>query len=71
MEPYQRRVIDEKTELSFKVKRLEEYVQRPGFNLLDRHERADMMAQLRAMQEYSTILGRRINRFEVPDDVNI
>jgi len=63
MEPHQQRVIDEKKELDDKRERLSKFFTSPVFDGLDRSEQARLQRQKMAMDEYSFVLGQRIEHF--------
>jgi len=67
MQPYQQRVVDEKTELDGNIKRLGAFIESDIFAGLHECEQADMRIQLGQMQQYSDTLKRRINRFVTAD----
>jgi hypothetical protein len=65
MEPYQQRVIDEKTELDAKLEKLSAFIGDANrFNGLHGDERVRLTRQESVMTEYSRILGERIAFFE-------
>lgn len=64
MEDYKKRVIEEKKELDIKVSALQKFIESNAtFKTLNNYEQRDLRNQHGAMEEYSTILQRRINRF--------
>jgi hypothetical protein len=64
MEPYQQRVVDEKTELDAKREKLTAFIQNGDvFNYLPDDEQRRLERQDRCMTEYSNILGERIANF--------
>jgi len=63
LEAYQERVLQEKSELDEKRSKLEVFVHGDVCKNLPIMERSDLWDQLRAMKEYSLVLGRRIDRF--------
>lgn len=64
MQPYQLRVIQEKTELDIKIKALAAFTKQESFEAaVPMPEQRRMFRQLVAMQEYSQILGERIAAF--------
>jgi hypothetical protein len=66
MEPWQQRVVDEKAELDAKIERLRTfcYVNNRGFLSLFEEDRDLLRCQYEAMRQYSSILDRRIARFD-------
>ena len=61
---YQQRVIEEKRELDDRYYKLEAFIQKTiVFASLPQEEQSNMFAQLRAMGQYSEVLGKRIARF--------
>jgi hypothetical protein len=69
LQPHQQRVVNEKAELDEKILKLSAFINtfdKPysKFAALPEPERARMYAQLRAMVEYSAILGERIGAFD-------
>lgn len=65
MEDYQQKVINEKNDLDIKIKNLQNLVESDNFDIkiINNYDRFDLETQLRAMERYSRILKRRINRF--------
>lgn len=63
MEDYQKRVIEEKSDLDEKIKRLEEFVNADSFSELSSSEQGLIMVQHEAMHHYSGVLERRIELF--------
>ena len=63
MQPYQQRVVDEKSELDGKIEKLSAFIESDQFVRVDEEERDRMRQQLRTMQTYSGILGERIDAF--------
>lgn len=64
MSPYQKRVIDEKNDLDDKLEKLEQFIEtNAGFQDLAIFDQELLNLQCTHMQEYSQILGQRINRF--------
>ena len=62
--PHQQRVVDERTELEDKRRKLAEFIDaNPIFHTLTLPERGRLSRQLRAMNEYSMILQDRIYAF--------
>ena len=65
MEAYQKRVIEEKSDLDGKIKRLNAFINDLNkFNGLPGDERVRLTRQETAMREYSAILGERIAAFK-------
>ena len=63
--PHQQRVIDEKTELDAKAKKLSAFIsESPIFLDLDEDEQERMKVQNDLMWQYSEILGDRIAAFK-------
>lgn len=65
MQPYQQRVVTEKTELDIKIQALTDFTKKSTFNDVEHGEQRRMFRQLVAMQDYSRILGERITAFGV------
>ena len=64
MQPYQKRVIDEKLELDEKARKLSEFIgNNPLFDNIAPEEQELMKEQCETMWEYSEILGKRIEGF--------
>jgi len=63
MEPYQERVVEEKTELDVKIEKLHRFMMTSGFDKLSELERDRLVRQHIAMSQYSGVLGERINGF--------
>ena len=61
--PHQQRVVDEKTELDGKLRKLSAFLSTPIFTSLEQGERTRLTSQERVMGEYSFILGERIAAF--------
>lgn len=62
--PHQQRVIDEKTELDDKAKKLSAFIgENPLFEKLDAAEQERMKVQNDLMWQYSEVLGQRIAAF--------
>jgi len=62
--PHQQRVVDEKTELDERVKKLSAFIGLiPLFELSDLDEQERMKEQNEIMWQYSEILGKRIAAF--------
>ncbi len=75
MQPYQIRVIEEKISLAVKLVALREYmggsflVSETGYLKLPLAEQLRLRRQYSAMQDYSSILGERIEAFDCPPPV--
>lgn len=63
LEPHQQRVVEELAELDGKRAKLTVFVSTPFFNSLLVEDRGLLKRQLEIMDEYSTVLGKRIARF--------
>lgn len=63
MEPFQERVVTEKAELDDKLSRLKPFVTGEKFKSLPNAEQERMIRQLHLMEEYSQVLGQRIEAF--------
>lgn len=64
MEPHQRRVVDEKSELDAKRLALQKFIAgSPFFTSLPTAERERLVRQESCMTEYSDILAERIDAF--------
>jgi len=63
MQPHQQRVIDEKKELDEKREKLIEFMHGDIYAALDAIDQGLLMVQLVAMNNYSEVLGRRIDLF--------
>jgi hypothetical protein len=63
MEPYQQRVVEEKTELDIKLEKLETFLNGDIFESIPEDESRRLVRQRLVMAEYSTILGERIANF--------
>lgn len=64
MEAYQRRVVDEKTELDAKHSKLVAFIEsNPAFASLPSEDQQLLCGQAQVMKEYSQILANRIARF--------
>lgn len=65
MQDFQKRVVDEKTELDEKIGKLNGFlVTNPVYQALPNAEQARLLRQITAMREYSDILGERIAAFQ-------
>lgn len=60
---YQQRVVDEKTALDEKISKLDPFIGSDKFQSLAVDEQYRMHRQLKAMVEYSEVLGERISAF--------
>lgn len=63
MQPYQQRVVDEKTELDGRLEKLNAFLASEKREGLPADEAGRMVAQAEAMGTYSRILGERIAHF--------
>lgn len=63
MQEFQKRVVDEKTELDLKISKLESFLDTELFRSLDRDEQVRITQQYVVMKRYSEILQSRINHF--------
>ena len=63
MEPYQKRVIEERHELDKKRKALYRFIATQEFQCLADAEKTSLGSQHQVMTSYSSILTERINRF--------
>ncbi len=66
MQPWQSRVIDEKSELDGRISRLRDYLEGEMFRSLDPLDQDLMRRQLGYMEAYSLTLRQRIKNFERP-----
>lgn len=66
LQPHQQRVVDEKAELDGKHAKLIAFFNTETFAEQDVHEQSRLMEQSAVMQEYSEILGARIEAFGLP-----
>jgi hypothetical protein len=66
MQEFQKRVVEEKTQLDERLEKLKIFLKTPTFKSLTSIERVRLTRQSEVMQEYSTILGQRIEGFEQP-----
>lgn len=64
MEAYQKRVIDEKTELDAKIHALRMFIQNVVFDTIPDDERHLLLHQVSVMTQYSLILSKRIAKFK-------
>lgn len=64
LQPHQQRVIQEKTELDERYRKLYDFIHGDNFfRVCDEPERERMIRQLNAMLAYSEVLGERIAAF--------
>jgi dUTP pyrophosphatase len=63
MEAYQQRVITERAELEEKIEKLTAFLKSPKIDEVSIEQRRLLMAQVMAMQQYSAVLGERIDAF--------
>lgn len=63
MQDWQKRVIEERSELSDKLDRLGNYIDSDSFNSVDARNRHLLEAQWEAMSNYLVILDKRIGLF--------
>lgn len=63
MSEYQDRVIEEETELSIKIDKLDKFRGTDTYGSLDKEEQVLMDLQLLYMKAYRDVLSRRIIRF--------
>lgn len=63
MEPYQQRVVSERSELEDRIDKLRKFLLTPTAANLCLMERNVLYRQLAAMEEYSICLGERIRMF--------
>ena len=64
MQPWQRRVVDELTELDIKERKLQAFQSSTGYDCLSEDNRKLLRMQYFAMSAYKEILEMRIIRFE-------
>ena len=64
MEDYQIRVIQEQKELDEKINKLEAFIRTDTYDKLDDDEKFRLIDQWEVMNDYSTILGKRIECFD-------
>lgn len=62
-EPFQQRVINEKRELDEKLSKLTAFIETNAFNSLDKEDQMLLERQMIVMQNYISILEKRILRF--------
>ncbi len=64
MQPHQQRVVDEKTELDERARKLSSFIgENPVFQTLDYNEQERMKVQNDLMWQLSEVLGQRIAAF--------
>lgn len=63
LQPHQKRVVDERTDLSEKLFKLMEFLKTPAFEALDAAEKIRLRRQQVVMQDYAAILIERIAAF--------
>ena len=63
MQPYQQRVVEEKTELDNKLEKLGQFLEAETFSKLTEDEARRLNNQFVVMTNYSHILGERIAAF--------
>ncbi len=68
-EPWQQRVIDEKTELCDKISKLAAFLAGEPFLALNEQEQIRLTRQLNVMKDYRTILTERIEAWNPPPTV--
>ena len=64
LQPYQQRVVDEATELTEKVDKLQKFIQSYNFNRLDTSNKELLNTQSHHMTEYLSVLRKRIEQFK-------
>jgi len=67
MKDWQERVVEEKAELDKKIEKLSKFIQGGEFWGLAMEEQRRLLTQITLMQQYSEVLGERIDAFEVND----
>jgi len=67
MKEYQKRVVEEKTELDNKLVKLNNFIESDRFEDVDEEEQERLTRQGIAMQDYSLILEERIAAFDEDD----
>jgi len=67
MKEYQKRVVEEKTELDNKLVKLNNFIESDRFEDIDEEEQERLTRQGIAMQDYSLILEERIAAFDEDD----
>lgn len=68
LQPWQQRVVDEKTALDEKLKNLDAFVGAEAYFQLRADHRSLLMAQKSVMAQYSNILHNRIELFQRDND---
>lgn len=63
MEAFQQRVVDEKKELDEKIAKLLAFSETETYDNLPEDEKSDLEEQFECMNNYSSVLERRISRF--------
>ncbi len=63
MQPYQQRVVDEKSELDEKCRKLSAFFASSQYPLLNEDEKERLCLQWKIMGDYSGVLGERIKAF--------
>ena len=63
MQPFQKRVVDEKHELDVRVGKLADFLKSAAFDALPADEQGRMMRQFCLMEMYSETLDQRISHF--------
>jgi hypothetical protein len=63
MQPHQERVVSEKDELYTKIEKLSSFIGGDVYSTLDEAEQYRLSRQLTYMQQYSEVLGERIDAF--------
>jgi hypothetical protein len=67
MKEYQKRVVEEKTDLDNKLVKLNNFIESDRFEDIDEEEQERLTRQGIAMQDYSLILEERIAAFDEDD----
>ena len=67
-QPHQQRMLEEQEELEERMGKLQRFSNTPAHDKLSKVEQALLACQYAAMQNYSTVLGYRIELFEKEDD---
>lgn len=65
MEPYQQRIVEEKTELDAKMDKLTAFIDTPSFTGLPVMQQELLVEQLHHMGNYTAVLEKRIRLFGV------
>lgn len=68
MKEYQKRVVEEKTDLDSKLIKLNNFIESDKFEDVDEDEQDRLTRQGAAMQEYSLVLEERIAAFDEDDE---